>query len=72
MKAATFANTQIAGARRRGHVTGLIRNRVRAVSTWNKRRLALRELYALSDRQLADIGLMRADIPTVVNKLLSR
>jgi uncharacterized protein YjiS (DUF1127 family) len=37
-----------------------------AVRGWRERRLALRELSALSDRNLADIGLTRGDIPRVV------
>jgi uncharacterized protein YjiS (DUF1127 family) len=33
---------------------------------WRARRAAAEELSALSDRSLADIGLTRDDIPTVV------
>jgi len=33
---------------------------------WRARRAAAEELNALSDRSLADIGLTRDDIPTVV------
>jgi len=70
MKTATFDTTQVAGVRHGSGVTDVIRRTVRAFSTWNKRRLAIRELYSLSDRQLADIGLYRADIPSVVDKLI--
>lgn len=74
MKTATFDTTQVAdvrtGVREESAVTGVIRKTARAFGTWNKRRLAIRELHALSDRQLADIGLLRADIPSVVDKLM--
>lgn len=70
MKTATFDTTQVVDVRQGSGVTDVIRNTARALSTWNKRRLAIRELYALSDRQLADIGLLRADIPGVVNDML--
>jgi uncharacterized protein YjiS (DUF1127 family) len=36
---------------------------------WLKRRATIRELQALDDRVLADIGLLRRDIPAAVNRL---
>ncbi|MDH3452244.1 MAG: DUF1127 domain-containing protein [Gammaproteobacteria bacterium] len=36
------------------------------VADWRKRRNAMRELSSLSDATLRDIGLVRADIPRVV------
>ncbi|MGY6635040.1 MAG: DUF1127 domain-containing protein [Alkalilacustris sp.] len=36
---------------------------------WNNRRVTRNELYRLSDRELEDIGLSRADIDTVVERL---
>jgi len=70
MKTATFDAAQVADVRRGSGVSDAFRKVAHNVRTWNKRRLALRELYALSDRQLADIGLVRGEIPTVVEKLL--
>ena len=41
-------------------------SRVRtALASWAERRVVLAELRALSDRELADIGLHRADLPRV-------
>lgn len=70
MKTATFDATPVVDVRHGSAVTDVIRKTARSLSTWNKRRLAIRELYSLSDRQLADIGLLRADIPNVVDKLM--
>ena len=70
MKTATLDNVQVADTRRGSGVTDVIRRTAAALSTWNKRRVAIRELSGLSDRQLADIGLLRAEIPGVVDKLL--
>ncbi len=36
------------------------------LSTWHKRRAAESELSNLSDRELADIGLTRQEIPNIV------
>lgn len=69
MKTATFDTLHVADVRRGAGVTDFIRKTANAVSTWNKRRVAIRELNALSDRQLSDIGLLRADIPEVVEHL---
>ena len=56
---------------RRGFAFGDVLRKIgTAFSTWNRRRSAIQELSALSDRQLADIGLLRADIPSVVDDLL--
>src|SRR5215470_15660540 len=38
----------------------------RSVVAWSERRTALRELNALDDRMLRDIGITRADIPAVI------
>src|SRR5262245_28100538 len=38
----------------------------RSLAVWTERRAALRELSALDDRMLKDIGITRADIPAVV------
>jgi len=72
MKTATLDNVRVADLPRGSGVTGALRNTAQAVRTWNKRRLAIRELHALSDRQLADIGLIRGDIESVVDKMLAK
>lgn len=42
---------------------------VAALSAWNEIRATRRELSRLSDRELADIGLVRADIGRVARGL---
>ena len=37
-------------------------------AAWNARRVAIEELGGMTDRELADIGLSRADIPRVTEK----
>ena len=39
-----------------------------AFLAWRERRAAAAELYAMSDRNLADIGLTRQDIPAVLRR----
>jgi uncharacterized protein YjiS (DUF1127 family) len=46
-----------------GHLAALL---VKSAAAWNERRTALRELNALDDRMLSDIGITRGDIPAVV------
>lgn len=38
-------------------------------NAWNARRVTRNELNQLSDRELADIGLVRADIPGIVSAI---
>jgi uncharacterized protein YjiS (DUF1127 family) len=38
-----------------------------AFRAWREQRAALAELVMMSDRELADIGLTRSDVPRVVN-----
>lgn len=38
---------------------------IATLKTWNDERITRRELNALSDRELSDIGLSRSDIDTV-------
>jgi uncharacterized protein YjiS (DUF1127 family) len=40
----------------------------RRFNAWRDRRAAAAELYGLSDRELADIGLTRLQIPEVVQR----
>jgi uncharacterized protein YjiS (DUF1127 family) len=37
------------------------------IKNWQRKREAIRELSKLSDRDLADLGINRADIESVVN-----
>jgi uncharacterized protein YjiS (DUF1127 family) len=46
-------------------VTSLIGNAVAAVAAWNDARVTRNALAKLSDRELDDIGLTRADIETI-------
>jgi uncharacterized protein YjiS (DUF1127 family) len=43
----------------------LLANLVRALRSWRKFNASLRELNRLGDRELADIGISRSDIPRV-------
>jgi uncharacterized protein YjiS (DUF1127 family) len=38
---------------------------IRFIKAWKAYNVALRELGALSDRELADVGISRSDIPRV-------
>ena len=40
-----------------------------AILAWNDRRVTRNELYRLSDRELEDIGLSRAEIDSAVERL---
>ena len=51
---------------------GWLRNVLVTLRRNHERRAAIRELRALSDRQLEDIGVVRAQIPQVVNTLAAR
>jgi uncharacterized protein YjiS (DUF1127 family) len=46
-----------------GHLFAVL---VKSVAAWSERRTAYRELNALDDRMLSDIGITRADIPAVI------
>jgi len=70
MKTAILDNVQVADLPKGSGIAGAFRKAAKSVRTWNKRRHAIRELYALSDRQLADIGVIRGEIPTLVDKML--
>ena len=43
----------------------LLANILRALRSWRKFNASLRELNRLGDRELADIGISRSDIPRV-------
>jgi uncharacterized protein YjiS (DUF1127 family) len=52
-------------SRRQGLFARLARGVARSYAAWNARRVAVEELTGMTDRELADIGLSRADIPRV-------
>ncbi|MFQ5546185.1 MAG: DUF1127 domain-containing protein [Acidiferrobacterales bacterium] len=69
-------SVKIDGANR-GHgavsdLRGWLRNLRTTLYRNHERRTAIRELRALSDRQLEDIGVVRAQIPQIVNTLSAR
>ena len=39
-----------------------------AVADWNDKRLTRKQLHALSERELQDIGLYRGDIDVIINR----
>lgn len=43
----------------------LLANILRALRSWRKFNASLRELNRLGDRELADIGISRSDIPRI-------
>lgn len=43
----------------------------RALRRWHTRNVTIRQLTALSDWQLKDLGLSRGEIPALVDRLLS-
>jgi uncharacterized protein YjiS (DUF1127 family) len=45
---------------------GMLSNLIGGFNSWRERRAAVNELSGLSDRELADIGLTRAQISEVV------
>lgn len=51
-----------------GGVRGFFARLGQALGDWNARRAAEAELRSLNDRQLADLGLTRADIPFAIRR----
>jgi len=47
-----------------------IRDITHKIKDWRRQRAAVRELYQLSDRELHDLGISRADIEFVTRKAL--
>lgn len=58
------------GRRRVGAAAGGVRRPFAKLHAWRTRRRAVRDLEALDDRLLADIGLTRAEIRPLVDDLL--
>ena len=54
------------------HLRGWLQNLWATLHLNHERRVAIRELRALSDRQLEDIGVVRAQIPEIVQTLSAR
>ncbi len=54
------------------HEPGLVAGFVTRFRLWSRRRAAIREIEALDDRMLADIGVIRHDIPAAVEGLAAR
>jgi uncharacterized protein YjiS (DUF1127 family) len=50
------------------HVGSFLNRVVAAVAAWNDRRITRKALSRLSDRELEDIGLSRADIETISDR----
>jgi uncharacterized protein YjiS (DUF1127 family) len=48
-----------------GRASDILHGLVARLGYWRRYRATLRELGGLTDRQLADIGVLRANIPTV-------
>ena len=46
-------------------IGGFLRRMVAAVADWRRRQAVIREMEMLTDRDLADIGLTRSDLPRV-------
>ena len=51
-----------------GRITGSLTGLMATLITWNDQRVTRKSLNALSDRELADIGLNRGDIDSVVSR----
>lgn len=67
---AFFANSRPAAPGLSGGFFGTsIGNTLTALGSWNDKRITRRELRNLSERELEDIGLNRADIDDVVQKI---
>ena len=47
---------------------GLVARLIARISNWNQRRQAIRELHAMSDSLLNDLGIARYQIEQVVNQ----
>ena len=64
-----FAASNRAPRRRQASVFSRL---IASVKAWVERRRGARELYALNDHLLADIGITREDIPAVLNSTYVR
>lgn len=46
----------------------MLKGVVESVRSWRRRRVCLRELMQLTDHELAELGILRADIPAIVRQ----
>lgn len=66
---AVIDNTSLTGPTSdTGRTAGFFATLFARLAAWNDARVTRRALNALSDRELSDIGLERADIDSVVSK----
>jgi uncharacterized protein YjiS (DUF1127 family) len=64
-----FAHSRPHADRVFGGFQGLsLGNLFATLKTWNEARITRKQLHALTDRELADVGLCRADIERVVRR----
>ena len=64
--------TPALAARRNGSAFGFLRTAFAAVIAWPQRRAVLAELSTLTERELADVGLSRSDVPRVFDAGFAR
>lgn len=70
MKTAVLENRYLDYVSDGTSVGSVLKQAASAFTTWNRRRRAIAELRGLSDAQLKDIGIARADIPSLVDDML--
>lgn len=70
LKANIDAGSRVNGAG--SHLRGWLQSLGATLRRNHERRVTIRELRALSDRQLEDIGMARAQIPEIVHALSAR
>lgn len=46
----------------------MLKNVVETIRTWRRKRACLRELSQLTDHELAELGILRSDIATIVRE----
>ncbi|MEO1000577.1 MAG: DUF1127 domain-containing protein [Pseudomonadota bacterium] len=72
MAMSDFARPAPFGATVIARIAGAFERIVEAYRAWRTAETAADELHKLSDRELADIGLIRGDIDVVAEKLATR
>ena len=46
----------------------MLKNVVETIRSWHRRRVCIRELAQLTDRELADLGIYRSDIASIARE----